>query len=151
MSGGKTGAGALEAALRAIRHRDLSAADLEERLAGRGYGESERAEALATLSRTGLLDDRRFAESRAATLAGRGAGDALIRHDLEHAGVGSELVEDVLGLLAPEPERARRVVERRGLGPRTARYLRSKGFSEETVVAVVAAAVIAPGSHDELG
>jgi regulatory protein len=138
--------GALEAALRALRHRDLSVADLEQRLAGRGFDERERAEALATLSRTGVLDDRRFAESRARALAERGAGDVLIRYDLEKSGVSSELIEDAVCSLQQEPERARRVVERRGVGPRTIRYLSGKGFSDETV-----AAVVATGSHDELG
>jgi regulatory protein len=138
--------GAVETALRALRHRDLSAAELERRLAGRGFAEDERVAALATLRRTGLVDDRRFAESRAAALADRGAGDALIRHDLEEAGVDSELVSDAVGLLDLEPERARRIVERRGPDARTARYLASKGFSEETVLAVVA-----PGANGELG
>jgi regulatory protein len=140
------GGEALETALRALRHRDLSAADLESRLASRGFEEAEQEQALATLRRTGLLDDWRFAESRAASLAARGAGDALVRHDLERAGVSAELVEDALESLEPESERAKHVVARRGRGPRTARYLRGKGFSEETVSAVVASA-----SWDELG
>jgi regulatory protein len=129
---------ALDTALRALRHRDLSEVDLERRLAARGFDESERKAALATLRRTDLLDDRRFAESRAAALADRGAGDALIRYDLERAGVASELVEEVLVLLPSEAERAGRVVERRGRGPKTARYLRGKGFSDETVAAFAA-------------
>lgn len=132
---GKPSASALDTALRALRHRDLSATELERRLGARGFAEPEREEALATLRRTGVLDDRRFAESRAAALSDRGAGDALIRYDLERAGIDSELVEDALLLLAPEAERARRVVERRGPGPKTNRYLRGKGFSDETVAA----------------
>jgi regulatory protein len=142
---------ALEAALRALRHRDLSAADLERRLGGRGFDEEERAVAVATLQRTGVLDDRRFAELRAAALAGRGAGDALIRHDLGRAGVDSELVEDAVRELEPERERVRRIVDRRGLDPKTIRYLASKGFADETVAALVDFGVVASGSADELG
>ena len=152
---------AVEAALRALRHRDLSTADLERRLAGQGFDEDDRAAAVATLQRTGILDDRRFAELRAAALAGRGAGDALIRHDLECAGVDSELVADAIFLLDPEQARARRIVDRRGRDPRTIRYLASKGFAEETLTALVAsgvvasgvvsAGVIASGTADELG
>jgi regulatory protein len=129
---------AVDAALRALRHRDLSASDLERRLAVRGFQEDDRLTALATLQRTGVVDDRRFAESRAAALADRGAGDALIRHELESAGIASELVEEAVSLLEPERERARRIVERRGLEPRTIRYLAGKGFAEETVAALVA-------------
>jgi len=127
-------------------HRDLSVADLDRRLAGRGFDEREREEALATLRRTGILDDRRFASARASSLSERGAGDAFIRHELERAGVARELVDEALEALEPEEIRALRVVERRGPGPRTARYLGGKGFAEETI-----SAVIASGSRDELG
>jgi len=130
--------GAFEAALRALHHRDLSAADLEHRLEAKGFDEVERADALATLQRTGLQDDRRFAESRAEALAARGAGDALVRHALVRAGVDEDLVADAIALLEPEPERARRIADRRGRGPKTARYLSGKGFSEESVGALVA-------------
>lgn len=129
---------AVEAALRALRHRDLSASELEQRLRSRGFGEAERDEAVETLTRTGLLDDARFAASRARSLAGRGAGDAYIRHALAAAGVAAELVDDALGELEPEAERARLVVERRGASLKTARYLGGKGFSDEVVAGVVA-------------
>jgi regulatory protein len=122
--------------LTALRHRDRSEAELERRLASKGFVDEEREHALETLRRTGLVDDRRFAESRAAALAARGAGDALIRHDLGAAGVGADEVEEALAGIAPEQERARAVVERRGPGPKTRRYLGAKGFSEETVSAL---------------
>jgi regulatory protein len=128
---------AVEAALRVLTHRDLSAADLKRRMAGRGYGEAERAEAVATLERTGVIDDRRYAESRARALAERGAGDALVRHDLDGAGVAPALVEEALALLEPERDRAQRIVERRGAVPRTARYLASKGFSDDAIGAAL--------------
>ena len=131
---------AQEAALRALRHRDLSVRELEERLRAHGYPEPERDEAIDALVRTGLLDDTRFAESRARVLAGRGSGDALIRNDLARAGVDADVVESALVTLAPESERAQAVVDRRGPGPKTAHYLAAQGFSEEAVYAVVAAA-----------
>jgi regulatory protein len=131
-------AAAVETALRALQHRDLSTAAVDERLAAKGFGAAEREDALATLQRTGLLDDRRFADGRAAALASRGGGDALVRHDLLRAGVDEELVEAAIAHLEPETERARRIVDRRGPGPKTARYLSAKGFSDEVVGAVVA-------------
>jgi regulatory protein len=136
---------AVDAALRALRHRDLSTRDLEKRLREKGFAESEREEALETLERTGLLDDSRFAEARARTLAARGAGDLAIRHALGRAGLTAELVEDALRALESEIVRARAIAGRRGAGPKTARYLRGKGFSEEVV------AGIAGASGDELG
>lgn len=129
---------ALEVALRALRVRDRSLAELERRLAERGFSPEERSGALAALERAGFVDDARFAAARAQALAGRGAGDALIRHALREAGVPAELVEAALRDLEPETERARHVAARRGPGPRTARYLRGQGFSEEAVAAAVA-------------
>lgn len=95
----------------------------------------ERKDAVETLSRTGLVDDRRYAERRAEVLARRGAGDVVILHELELAGVERELADDAVRLLDSETERARRVVARRGMGARTARYLARKGFSEEAIAA----------------
>ncbi len=133
-----------ESALRALRDRDLSTAELERRLAKRGFSEHEREEVVAKLQGVGLLDDRRFAEARTAALAGRGAGDAFIRHDLEEMGVAVELVDEALDSLEPEAERARRIVVRRGADAKTARYLRGKGFAQETI-----AALVARDGHDE--
>ena len=131
---------AVEAALRLLRHRDRSAAQIEQELTAREVDADARADALETLRRTGLVDDSRFAERRAATLAARGAGDALIRHDLDAAGVAPDVVEEALAGLEGEHERARRVVERRGASPKTARYLAGKGFSTDVVHAAIARA-----------
>lgn len=137
---------ALEKAFRALRTRDRSIHELEQRLQASGVSEPDRRQAIETLVRTGLADDGRFAENRAATLAGRGAGDGLIRHELARAGVSPELIDDTLDGLEPEADRARLIVERRGAEPRTARYLAGKGFSEE----VIAGAIAGPSSR-ELG
>ena len=128
----------MESALRALRHRDRSAAQIDDQLASRGISEDQRVEALATLERTGLVDDRRFAAARAERLADRGAGNAFIRHDLLRAGVDAELVDESVTALESERERAERIVARRGPGAKTARYLAGKGFSEDVIRTVVA-------------
>jgi SOS response regulatory protein OraA/RecX len=128
----------LEQALRALRQRERSAAEVDRYLSARSVGDDERQEVLETLARTALVDDRRFAGQRAMSLADRGAGDELILHELARAGVDSELAAETVASLPPEPERAARVVARRGRGPKTARYLAGKGFSEDVVRAVVA-------------
>jgi regulatory protein len=127
---------AVELALRALRYRDLSELELDRKLAARGVAEGERAEALATLRRTGLLDETRYAQARAAALVSRGSGDALVRDTLERAGLPRDVVEATLDELEPERERARRLVERRGATPKTARYLGAKGFSADTIAEV---------------
>jgi regulatory protein len=137
---------ALDAALRALRHRDRSSSELRSRLAEQGYGSDEREEAIETLLRTGVADDVRFSEARARALAHRGAGDLRIRHELGRAGIPREVVQHALDTLESEADRARNVVFRRGAGPKTARYLQGKGFSDDVI-----AGVIAGSREDELG
>ena len=128
----------METALHSLRHRDRSAAQIEAYLEERGFSEGERREALETLLRTGLVDDLRFAAARASALAGRGAGDALIRHDLMKAHLETGVVDAALEALESERDRAERIVARRGADAKTARYLAGKGFSEEVVRGVIA-------------
>jgi SOS response regulatory protein OraA/RecX len=131
---------AVQAALRLLRHRDRSGAQLDRALGSRGFSEGTRATALATLERTGLVDDDGFAQRRAAALAERGAGNALIRHDLGRAGLADEVVEAAVAALEDELTRAGRIVERRGASQKTSRYLAGKGFSDDVVREIVARA-----------
>jgi SOS response regulatory protein OraA/RecX len=130
---------ALRAAGAALTRRDRSVQELRARLDARGIQPREREETLATLASAGLVDDARFALGRAQALAGRGAGDALIRADLEARGVASEHVAAALEALEPEIDRAATIVARRGPGPKAARYLAARGFGEDAVAAAVAA------------
>ena len=129
---------AVEHALRALRFRDRSTAELAERLERRGVGAAEREHALETLQRIGYVDDERFARQRAEQLAARGSGDALIRHDLESRGVAAEHVKAALEALEPEAVRAERLVEQRGRSVKTARYLASRGFGADALEGIVA-------------
>ena len=129
---------ALDQALRALRHRDRSTVEIDRYLESRGVTDDERQTALETLVRTDLVDDRRYAERRGQSLADRGAGNALIRHELARAGLDPDVVDDVLASLRPERERAEAIVARRGAGPKTARYLAGKGFSYDVVESVIA-------------
>jgi regulatory protein len=128
---------ALQIAGRALRTRDLSRWEVSQRLANRAApGAAD--EALATLTRTGLVDDRRAAESRAFGLAARGYGDAAIRHDLAGRGLGGDEIETALAALEPEDGRAAAIVQRRGSGPKTARYLAARGFAEDVCESALA-------------
>ena len=129
----------LDLAIRALRFRDRTAAELEARLEQRGVGEAEREQAIETLERIGYVDDERFARMRAEELADRGSGDALIRDDLERRGVAGDVVELAIGALAAERVRAERIAEQRGRSVKTARYLASRGFGEEALGGIVAA------------
>jgi regulatory protein len=128
----------VDVAVRALRARDRSSAELDARLERYGVDEADRVRALETVGRLGYLDDERFAHRRAEELAARGSGDALIRDDLERRGLAAELIDAGLAQLPPERERAARVAAARGPSPKTARYLAARGFSEEAVEALVA-------------
>ena len=52
--------------------------------------------------RSGLLDDRRYAEGKVASLHRRGASVLAIRHHLKERGVDADLVEEALGALAAD-------------------------------------------------
>jgi SOS response regulatory protein OraA/RecX len=120
-------------ALRALRHRDLAAAELDARLARAGFSEAERETTVERLADAGLVDDARLAAARAEVLAARGHGDSAIRWDLERRGVGPDEVEAALARLEPERERVRRIVAERGSGAATARFLARRGFDEDAL------------------
>jgi SOS response regulatory protein OraA/RecX len=124
---------ALGVAVRALRHRDLSRSRLEERLSCRGTRAEAQADALAALEQAGLVDDGRVATSRAEALATRGYGDAAIRFALEGEGLAAELVAEALAGLEPEAARARKLLDRRGPGPASVRWLASHGFDAATL------------------
>jgi SOS response regulatory protein OraA/RecX len=125
-------------ALRALRARDHTTTSLEQRLADRGTGRVVRKETVEAVQRAGLVDDRRFAASRAELLARRGAGDLLIADDLERQGVPTDAAHVAIGGLEPESARVAAIIEARGRSPRTARYLAAKGYSEATLEALIA-------------
>jgi regulatory protein len=133
----------IEIAARALRHRDRSRREVEERLARAGIDENRLTDALDTLERVGYVDDARFAGARAGALADRGYGDEWIRHDLAEHGVAPEAVAEAIGALVPEAERAAALVEQFGRTSKTGARLARKGFGED---ALEAALGIDPGN-----
>ena len=126
------------AALAALSHSDHTVATLRGRLDAKGVAPVDRDVAIETMERAGLVDDSRFAQGRAAALAARGAGNLMIRDDLQRRGVSSELVDRAIRGLEPEFARVRRLLAVDGISPRTLRRLAAKGFSEEALEALVA-------------
>lgn len=139
----------LELAARALRERDRTKHELDERLARAGVEADARAAALEQLAGYGYVDDLRVATRRAETLAGRGHGDAAIRADLEARGTAADAVEQALTALPRESERARALAERDGRTPKTARRLAAKGFSAEAVEEALGPDV-ASGNRDDV-
>jgi regulatory protein len=125
----------VDLAAEALRHRDRSRRQIDERLARAGVDDAARAEALDRLERAGYVDDGRYAAARAESLAGREFGDAAILHELAGDGVATELAEAALAALEPEADRARRLVAAHGRSARTAARLQRKGFGQDALEA----------------
>lgn len=134
----------LEIAARALRHRDRSRREIEERLVRAGVDADAREDALDTLERVGYVDDARFAAARAATLAGRGFGDEAIRHDLAEHGVTADAADVAISALTPEATRAHELVARLGPTGKTAAALARKGFAQESLEAALGPEIAAP-------
>lgn len=135
------GAEARAVALRALRRRDLSAHELEERLRRHRIAPRERADTLGALVGAGVVADDRLAELRARGLAARGLGDEAIRHDLRRRHIAEDVVAAAISGLDPEVERARKLAASLGGGANAARSLARKGFSDEAVEASVPDAI----------
>jgi regulatory protein len=125
----------VDLAAQALRHRDRSRKQIDERLARAGVEDELRADALDALERIGYVDDARFAVRRAESLAARGYGDEAISKLLAADGVASEVTAEAVGALRPERDRAAEIVAGLGASPRTAARLARKGFGEDAVEA----------------
>ncbi len=100
---------AYAAALRWLTVRDLSTAQVRDRLARRGYTESAIAEALTRLTRDGTLDDRRAARAVARTEANiRRRGPHRVMSRLASIGIDRDLAKEVtLELFGEQDEQDR--------------------------------------------
>jgi SOS response regulatory protein OraA/RecX len=124
---------AADAAARSLARRDRSELGVRRVLERKGVSRAERDTAVATLRQAGAVDDERFARGRAAALADRGLGDAAIQFELEQEGLPGEFVVAAIAELAPEPDRATALAARRGLAPKTARWLSRRGFAADSI------------------
>ncbi|MBE0477221.1 MAG: RecX family transcriptional regulator, partial [Coriobacteriia bacterium] len=129
---------ARERAYRLLAARERSRRELLRTLARDGYPERVAEEVVARLEDVGAVDDRRFAETLARSLAGlRGHGRSRVAHALLEAGVDDAVRQAVLDACCPlqrEDERALRaaVVLARtcaGRADRLAARLARRGFS----------------------
>jgi SOS response regulatory protein OraA/RecX len=124
---------AVAAATRSLTASDRSTRALEQRLAKAGHSAAAREEAIASLARTGAIDDARLAESRSQALARRGYGDAAIRADLRRRLVAPEVAAGAVAALEPEAARLRRVLENENVTPALLRRLVGRGFSRDSL------------------
>jgi regulatory protein len=105
--------------------RDYTEARLREKLAGKGFSETDAEETLARLLSEGWVNDRRFAERFAdsAMASGRYYGSRL-RQEMRRRGLSTDLVAEVLGSLMQEHDEDRDI--------QTVFQRRFSGFSFKT-------------------
>lgn len=125
--------------LRRVKRAEMLGAAADEIGAAR-----DRIEALITrLLASGILDDRRFAESQAQSLQRRGTSRRHIRQRLAAKGIARDFVEDALEAMEPEGETgelaaACMLARRRRLGPYRAPGKRGE-FREKDLAALARA------------
>lgn len=129
---------ALGYAMKRLAQRDRLSSELSGELGAKGYGEAEVAEVLEFLTSRRLLDDEKTIQSLIERRTGRrAAGKEKIRAELQKLGVPEEKIEQNLSAVGDddELERMRQALNSRswpdGARPRAARFLMSRGFSEE--------------------
>ncbi len=83
-------------ALGLVARRELSAAQVRERLEARGFSSEAIQAALDRLESNGAIDDRRTAHAIARTEVRQSRGPSRVRRVLEQAGVSRDLVRDAL-------------------------------------------------------
>lgn len=137
--------------LRLLARRELSSAQLRDRLAKRGCPEPEIAAALARLREEGALDDRRTARAYASTAARvKGRGRLRILRELDALGLDREIARAAADEVFEEIEEAallQRALAKRLRGPikdegqfrRLHQYLTRLGFPPAAIIAALKA------------
>ena len=135
--------GAYQAAIRLERLRSHAKRDLRRRLLQKQHRGEVVDQAIARLEWTGIIDDRRFAETFARAKVARGRGASRVLRDLLTQGVDRRLAEQVVAAAVEQEgvdpaQAARAAAERRvkqlaDLPPATKRrrlmaYLARRGF-----------------------
>lgn len=118
-------------------------AELQGKLAKRGFPPEEIEAALDRLTQEGYLDDKAAAAGFVEGRGGKGEGRTRLRAELAKRGASGEAVEEALAALPDDDlPAAREAASRWARGGKTdpaalARHLAAKGFSRRAIVAVL--------------
>jgi regulatory protein len=136
-------------AIRMLARRDLSRAELQQRLRARGIADASIIETLDEFERLGWVSDARYAQGLVAQRAGR-YGERAIARDLNDRKVTPEIAREALGALASRDELADAIAlwsRRFGQPPqddrekgRQVRFLMARGYSASIAFKVLRAA-----------
>lgn len=129
---------ALLSALQMLKRQDMTIQEVRSRLDCK-YGPALVEETIAFLTENRLLDDMRYARNAIERNEGRRAvGDLALREKLESRGVPPDVVQSLMADVdQDELSRALVLVDAKFSGSdspgRVARFLASRGFSEDTI------------------
>ena len=87
---------AFDTAVRLLTRREHGVRQLQYKLKKRGFDDEVIAEALDACQRLNLQSDSRFAEGLCRSRIARGYGPFMIKQLLEHEGISTEMIEQVL-------------------------------------------------------
>jgi len=136
------------AAIRLLSRREHSAAELQQKLSTRDWGDEEVSaedidELILELQRHGLQSDERFAESYINMRFNKGYGPVRIDNELRERGVSESIRRSCLQALAQQWEPLMRQVREKKFGKpipgeykeraRQMRFLQYRGFASETI------------------
>jgi regulatory protein len=137
--------------LQLLARRELSEAQIRQRLARRGYVPEEIDAAIAQLLEERALDDRRVASAIAHTETRvRGRGRLRVKRQIEAAGISTSLAQDAVDAVFGEIDsdallaaaldrrlRGRATIEDDREFQRLYRYLSTQGFESDRVLAIL--------------
>lgn len=131
-----------------LARRDFASHELREKLDAKGFAPAATAVVIADLTRTGLLNDERYARNYVAYHAGRGQGPVRIAVELRRRGLAAESIDAALASGPDWNALARKVCRAKfGSQPaanwaqraRQARFLQYRGFSSDHIRAATGA------------
>lgn len=128
--------------LRLLHTRDRFPEEVRLALLAKGISEDTAEQAVAHLVKKGLLSETRAVDSKLCSLSGKRAkGDHAIMAELERLGASQEAIVNTMDASGDERERARQLLAAKFGSPpslpKAARFLNSRGFSEETISSVL--------------
>lgn len=131
----------MQAALRLLRTRDRTEAELRLSLSTKGFKEPEVGLVLKSLEEARYVDDKRVAEREVEKAVLEASGHLLVEHKLQQRGVEEGRIDDALSNLPDQLALAEQAFwknRKPGDTPaRAAGRLARKGFDEDTIQAVV--------------
>lgn len=146
---------AVAAGIKLLHTKERFPDEVRGALSSKGFDEETTEQAIEHLKRKGLLSEDRAVASKLRVRSGRAAkGDLGIEAELLAAGATEEAVRNALESYGSEADRAREALAAKfGESPpraKAARFLQSRGFSQDTIESLVEE-LLPEGANGDIG